>query len=199
VDGVQGERELVVKDLGPFLGRLPLVAGATIDSDGTVVCLLDLRELSTYAAAARPATARIAAHAVIPDDAARIATGASPTGDGPGSAPGQARVLVVEDSVGVRELERAILEGAGYRVDTAVDGGEGAGRLTGEPVDLVLSDVEMPGLDGFALTRQIRLTPGWEHVPVVLMTSRNDPSDARLGLEAGATAYLFKQDFDQAN
>jgi len=200
VDGVQGERELVVKDLGSFLGRLPLVAGATIDSDGTVVCLLDLRELSTHAAAARPATARVGASttAVLPGDGARTPHAAARGRDGARRAAAPARVLVVEDSVGVRELERAILEGAGYHVETAVDGGEGAGRLTGEPFDLVLSDVEMPGLDGFALTRQVRRTPGWEHVPVVLMTSRNDPSDARSGLAAGASAYLFKQDFDSA-
>jgi CheY-like chemotaxis protein len=107
-------------------------------------------------------------------------------------------VLVVEDSVGVRELQRVILEGAGYEVMTAVDGADGAARLGGAPVDLVLSDVEMPGMDGFTLTRTIRRTRGWENVPVVIMTSRGDETDQRAGVDAGASAYLLKSQFDQA-
>jgi CheY-like chemotaxis protein len=107
-------------------------------------------------------------------------------------------VLVVEDSVGVRELQRVILEGAGYDVLTAVDGLDGAARLSQDPVDLVLSDVEMPGMDGFTLTRTLRRTRGWEDVPVVIMTSRGDPADQRAGLDAGASAYLLKSEFDQA-
>jgi CheY-like chemotaxis protein len=114
------------------------------------------------------------------------------------SAGARARVLVVEDSIGVRELQRVILEGAGYDVVTAVDGSDGAARLVGAPVDLVLSDVEMPGMDGFTLTRTIRQTRGWERVPVVIMTSRGDEADKRAGLDAGANAYLLKSEFDQA-
>jgi CheY-like chemotaxis protein len=106
--------------------------------------------------------------------------------------------MVVEDSVGVRELQRVILEGAGYDVQTAVDGADGASRLAGAPVDPVLSDVEMPGMDGFTLTRTIRRTRGWEDVPVVIMTSRGGDADKRAGLDAGASAYLLKSDFDQA-
>jgi chemotaxis protein histidine kinase CheA len=175
VDRLEGELELVVKDLGPFLGRLPLVSGATIDGDGTVVCLVDLRELGE-----QPGPVAATARAVEPKTR-RPAT-----------------VLVVEDSVGVRELERSILEAAGYQVLTAVDGLDGAARLREDPVDLVVSDVEMPGLDGFSLTRTIRRTPRWEQVPVVIMTSRGDEADQRAGLEAGADAYLLKSGFDQS-
>jgi chemotaxis protein histidine kinase CheA len=177
VDRLDGELELVVKDLGPFLGRLPLVSGATIDGDGSVVCLVDLRELGVDAVAA-----------VVPLQPAH--TPNEPAVDRP-------RVLVVEDSVGVRELERVILEGAGYEVVTAVDGADGAAKLADEPADLVLSDVEMPGMDGFALTRAIRAARGWEHVPVVIMTSRGSDEDQKAGLEAGASAYLLKTEFDQ--
>jgi len=99
--------------------------------------------------------------------------------------------------VGVRELERVILEGAGYEVVTAVDGTDGAAKLSDRPTDLVLSDVEMPGMDGFALTRTIRRTKGWEHVPVVIMTSRGSEEDQKAGLDAGASAYLLKTEFDQ--
>jgi len=179
VDRLEGELELVVKDLGPFLGRLPLVSGATIDGDGTVLCLVDLRELAT--AATGPVT-------LLPTPVEPAA--AQPAGRKP-------RVLVVEDSVGVRELERVILEGAGYEVTTAVDGLDGASRLTGDPADLVVSDVEMPGMDGYTLTRTIRRTRGWEQVPVVIMTSRGSEDDQRAGLDAGASAYLLKTEFDQ--
>ena len=98
--------ELVVKDLGAFLGRVPAIAGATIDGDGSVICLLDLRELAerTVGLPGTTATPRIAKAAV-------TVNGRKP------------RVLVVEDSVGVRELERVILEGAGYTVDRVDDVG----------------------------------------------------------------------------
>ncbi|MDX6266562.1 MAG: two-component system, chemotaxis family, sensor histidine kinase and response regulator WspE [Frankiales bacterium] len=183
VDRLEGESELVVKDLGPFLGRVPCIAGATIDGDGSVVCLLDLRELadravgtSSFAVSAAPASKKAAA--------------AAPVGK-------RARILVVEDSVGVRELERVILEGAGYLVETAVDGLDGASRLRDDPADLVLSDVEMPGMDGFDLTRTIRRTKGWENVPVVIMTSRGEDHARQAGLDAGCSAYLLKNEFDQ--
>jgi chemotaxis protein histidine kinase CheA len=202
VDRLEGELELVVKDLGSFVGRLPLVTGATIDGDGSVVCLIDLREISGRASgtghvggAAHLGGPRVAGHANrgnSRDDSAggAIEQEANPLGRKP-------RILVVEDSVGVRELERVILESAGYDVVTAVDGLDGIARLRAEPADLVLSDVEMPGMDGFTLTRTIRRTRGWEQVPVVIMTSRGDESDRRAGLEAGASAYLLKSDFDQ--
>jgi len=183
VDRLEGESELVVKDLGAFLGRVPTVAGATIDGDGSVVCLLDLRELADRATGSASFAVPVAG------------LGAKKTAAAPGQR--KARVLVVEDSVGVRELERVILEGAGYHVETAVDGLDGASRLRDDPYDLVLSDVEMPGMDGFALTRTIRRTKGWENVPVVIMTSRGEDHARQAGLDAGCSAYLLKNEFDQ--
>lgn len=194
VDELEGEREVVVKELGGFLGRLPTVAGATIDGDGSIMLVLDVRELTVR---------QLAAGTTQAPAAPRRRTHTSPRPGETGSVPqprrsGRARVLVVEDSVGVRELQRVILEGAGYDVVTAVDGADGAARLTEAPVDLVVSDVEMPGMDGFTLTRTIRRTRGWEDVPVVIMTSRGDEADQRAGLDAGASAYLLKSEFDQA-
>src|SRR4029077_18973309 len=164
--------------------------------------LLDLRELALHQLGAGlplhvgrdGGTGHATGPAVAPGEA----------GQGPAAQDGTAkrkrpRVLVVEDSVGVRELQRVILEGAGYDVVTAVDGTDGAARLGQAPVDLVLSDVEMPGMDGFTLTRKIRRTRGWENVPVVIMTSRGDDADKRAGLDAGANAYLLKSEFDQAD
>jgi CheY-like chemotaxis protein len=187
VDRLEGELELVVKDLGSFVGRLPLVTGATIDGDGSVVCLVDLREIAGRRGSGASSGLISGSVSLGSPVAEREPT---PVGRKP-------RVLVVEDSVGVRELERVILESAGYEVITAVDGLDGIARLRSEPADLVLSDVEMPGMDGFTLTRTIRRTRGWEQVPVVIMTSRGDEGDRRAGLEAGASAYLLKSDFDQ--
>ncbi|MCW2672409.1 MAG: Gliding motility regulatory protein [Frankiales bacterium] len=184
VDRLEGESELVVKDLGAFLGRVPCVAGATIDGDGSVVCLLDLRELADRAVGSTQFAVPAAA-------APAHRKQATPSG------ARKARILVVEDSVGVRELERVILEGAGYLVETAVDGLDGASRLREDPADLVLSDVEMPGMDGFDLTRTIRRTKGWENVPVVIMTSRGEEHARQAGLDAGCSAYLLKNEFDQ--
>lgn len=184
VDRLEGESELVVKDLGDFLGRVPAIAGATIDGDGSVVCLLDLRELAERVVGPSPAVgATVVART----------TRSAPASSG----QRKPRVLVVEDSVGVRELERVILEGAGYQVETAVDGLDGASRLRDEPADLVLSDVEMPGMDGFDLTRTIRRTKGWENVPVIIMTSRGEDHARQAGLDAGCSAYLLKNEFDQ--
>lgn len=187
VDRLEGELELVVKDLGSFVGRLPLVTGATIDGDGSVVCLIDLREIAGRRGSG--ASSGVISGTISPGLPV-VEREPTPLGRKP-------RVLVVEDSVGVRELERVILESAGYEVITAVDGLDGIARLRSEPADLVLSDVEMPGMDGFTLTRTIRRTRGWEQVPVVIMTSRGDEGDRRAGLEAGASAYLLKSDFDQ--
>jgi len=192
VDAVETEREVVVKSLGDFLGRVPGASGATIDDDGSVVLLVDLRELASRWSAGVPDLP--AARDAGTDADATTAPLRDPA---PSTGDGRPRVLVVEDSLGVRELQRSILEGAGYDVVTAVDGLDGASRLQSTPVDLVLSDVEMPGMDGFTLTRTIRKTRGWENVPVVIMTSRGDDADKRAGLDAGADAYLLKKEFDQ--
>ncbi|HWL35427.1 MAG TPA: hybrid sensor histidine kinase/response regulator [Frankiaceae bacterium] len=184
VDRLEGETELVIKDLGSFIRRVPGISGATIAGDGNVVCLLDLRDIADRAIGLGGSgiTRRLVADSAPAEAAAR-----------------KPKVLVVEDSLGVRELERVILEGAGYAVETAVDGLDGASRLREHDIaDIVISDVEMPGMTGFELTRTIRRTKGWEHVPVVIMTSLGNEDDRRMGLEAGASAYLLKGEFDQA-
>jgi chemotaxis protein histidine kinase CheA len=219
VDTLVGEREVVVKPLGDFLGHLPGATGATIDNDGTLLLLVDLRELAVRRTVTtgrratdlprsdrvRPGTVMTApetASSIImttPDEPADTSAEPGRVGAASGRDAGALRpkVLVVEDSVGVRELQRVILENAGYTVLTAVDGLDGASRLQEGPVDLVLSDVEMPGMDGFTLTRTIRKTRGWENVPVIIMTSRGDDADKRAGMDAGADAYLLKSEFDQ--
>ena len=212
VDGLEGEADLVVTDLGPFLsgaastgrraggagvtgasGLAAAVTGASILDDGSVVCLLDLRALGS----AVGISARVRGVSTVPADG--VERRAAPPDPEPEDAPRALRILVVEDSVGVRELERSLLATAGYAVDTAVDGLDGVAHLTGEPYDLIVTDVEMPGMDGLALTRTVRATPGWQAVPVVVMTGRDSEADRRAGMDAGADAYLHKSDFSASD
>jgi two-component system chemotaxis sensor kinase CheA len=107
-------------------------------------------------------------------------------------------VLVVDDARTVRELQRSILERAGYEVRTAADGLEALSRLAERPVDLVLTDVEMPRMDGFALTEAIRAHQVLRNTAVLVLSSRAGDDDRRRGLEAGADGYIVKSAFDQA-
>jgi two-component system chemotaxis sensor kinase CheA len=106
-------------------------------------------------------------------------------------------VLVVDDALTIRELQRSILERAGYTVITAASGDEALERLADTRVDLVLTDVEMPGMDGFALTEAIRADEALAGVPVLVLTSREGEADRRRGVAAGATGYMVKSSFDE--
>jgi two-component system chemotaxis sensor kinase CheA len=106
-------------------------------------------------------------------------------------------VLVVDDSLTTRTLERSILEAAGYEVLTAVDGSDGWRVLQEQGSDLVVADVEMPRMDGFALCEAIRASRRFAQLPFVLVTALERPEDRARGLEAGADAYIGKSSFDQ--
>jgi two-component system chemotaxis sensor kinase CheA len=169
-----GEQEVVVKPLGPLLSVTVGYLGAVILGDGRIALLLE------------PATLIRA----FQQDAARPQL--------PARAAAPAKILVVEDSFTVRELQRSILEAVGYRVVTAMDGLEALRVLEREDdIALVLSDFEMPGLDGLGLTRTIRAHAAHSTLPVVIITSRASEDDRRQGIEAGADAYMAKQGFDQ--
>jgi two-component system chemotaxis sensor kinase CheA len=107
------------------------------------------------------------------------------------------RILIADDSLTTRTLEKSILEFAGYEVVTAADGEEAWRLLQERSADLVVSDVEMPHLDGFGLTRTIRGSARFRNLPVVLVSRRESDEDKARGLEAGADAYLEKSTFDQ--
>lgn len=120
---------------------------------------------------------------------------------GPLVAPPERRqaplVLVVDDSMTIRTLEKSILEAHGYRVALAVDGRDALAGIAAQRPDLVLSDVEMPNLDGFALLAEIKQHPEWNAIPVILVTSRDSPEDRVKGMRLGADAYVVKTQFDQ--
>jgi two-component system chemotaxis sensor kinase CheA len=125
---------------------------------------------------------------------------------GPESRPGASaeearakRLLVVDDSITARTLLQNILESAGYEVKTAPDGAAGYATLLAEAFDLVVSDVEMPRMDGFELTKRIRGEPKLAELPVVLVTAREAEEDRERGIDAGANAYIVKSSFDQTS
>jgi two-component system chemotaxis sensor kinase CheA len=175
VDDIVAEQDVLPRGLGPLLLRVRFFSGATELGDGTLVPVLALDD--------------IAAHALL---------GAQPT---PAQAdpvrPGVRRVLVAEDSITSRLLLKHILEGAGCEVETAADGLEALSRLRQRRFDAVVSDVEMPHLDGLGLTARIRAEPGTSDLPVILVTSLQTPAERERGLQAGADAYLTKGAFDQ--
>ncbi len=177
-----GEQELVIKSLGGFLPRMPYVAGVTVMGDGQAVLVLNInqlvRDIKNGGKEWRPAAGGEAAE------------GAS----GP-----RRSILVVEDSLVVRELQRNILQAAGYEVETAVDGNDAMTHLMERQVDCVVTDLEMPGMDGLNLISAIRRTDDLKDIPVVMVTSRNSEEDKRRGVEAGANAYVTKGTFDQQN
>ena len=113
--------------------------------------------------------------------------------------PSKKHLLVVDDSRNTREIEQAILHAAGYQVIVAETGAAGYERAAQQPFDLVVTDVEMPLLDGFSLTSKLRQHDWYQHTPIVLVTSRDKEADKIRGIAAGASAYIVKGAFDQSH
>jgi len=182
VDEVAGEREVLFKHLGPQLSRVRNVAGATVLSSGELAPILNIPDLLKSA----------------------VKHAASPL---PTWTPGKTErgevtkqtVMVVEDSITTRTLLRNILEGAGYDVVTAVDGLDALTRLRSGPCDIVVSDVDMPRMNGFDLTAKIRTDKDLDDLPVVLVTALASDEDRERGIDTGANAYIVKSSFDQSN
>lgn len=182
VDSVLGEQEVLVKRLGPPLIRVRNIAGATVLGTGQVVPILNVSDLLK---SARHVT-RGAAQAVT-----AVSTGESTV---------KAKsILIAEDSITSRMLLKGILESAGYRVKTAVDGLEALTALRAESFDLLVSDVEMPRLNGFDLTAAVRAERKISEIPVILVTALEMREHRERGIDVGANAYLVKSSFDQSN
>lgn len=185
VDQVMGEQEGLVKELGPQLPHVRHVAGATVLGSGRVVPIVNVGELMETAVSGgrRPAAEVV--------DEPRAVTAEDE--------PERPSLLVAEDSVTARSLLRNILESAGYQVQTAVDGLDALMRLRSDTFDLLVSDVQMPNLDGFELTERLRAEERTADLPVVLVTALDSPEDRKRGMQAGANAYIVKGSFEQSN
>ena len=181
VEKFLGEHDLVVRPLDPRLGRVRDINSAAILNDGSPLLILDVedvvrsidkmlnaeatRSLTLSAGLAAPATRR------------------------------RKRILVVDDSITVREVERQLLSSRGYEVTVAVDGADGWNEVRGGEFDLVVSDIDMPRMNGIDLVRSIKQDARLRSLPVVIVSYKDREEDRLRGLEAGADGYLTKSSF----
>jgi two-component system chemotaxis sensor kinase CheA len=172
VDRLLGAEEIVVRPLPAFAPADAVVVGASLDAAGNPQIVLDPERLVVDALLARSVET----------------TPALP-----------APILVVDDSMTTRMLEQSILESAGYAVEVVASAEEAYEKALARAYSLFLVDVEMPGMDGFAFVQRTRADPALRHVPAILVTSRDAPEDRQRGLDVGASAYVVKSEFDQAD
>lgn len=177
VDRLIDERHAVVKDSGlPAASAGMTTGGVPLENGEVAVVLNPLLLLERWRTAERTA----------------------PPPPAPAGRSEPASILVVDDSLTTRSLEKSILEAHGYRVRVAVDGTEALAALRAEPADLVIADVIMPGLDGFQLLEQIKKDKRLARIPVIIVTSLESREDQERGLALGADGYIVKRKFDQA-
>ncbi len=179
VDELYQETELVLKPLGREIAGAQFVSGAALLGTGDVVIVLDANDLVRHA---------------VGMPIARRKTSPQPTTI---TQEHRLRVLVVDDSITTRTLEKNILETIGFEVVVAIDGQEAWEMLPEYTFDVIITDVEMPKMNGLELCSRIKTTPEYQHLPVILLTSLSKPEQREAGLKAGADAYLIKSQFDQ--
>ncbi|MCO8269888.1 response regulator [Actinoplanes sp. TRM 88003] len=175
VDRLAGISTLVARPLPDLAPAAPVIASVSIDLDGNPRLVLD-------------------AHGLVAEARQESSTA---RGDTSASAKPRMPILVVDDSLTTRMLERSILESAGYEVDLAASGEEGLERARSREYGLYLSDIDMPGIDGFTFVARAKADPQLAHVPAILVSSRASAEDKRRGTEAGAAAYVIKGEFNQ--
>lgn len=179
LDEIINEQEVLVKSLGKQLSSVRNILGASILATGNVAPVLNISDLLKSAVKASAAPARLP----LPEKA-KVK---------------KKSILVVEDSITARTLLKNILESAGYRVKTSVDGVDGFTALKTQDFDLVVSDVDMPRMNGFDLTAKIRDDRKMGELPVILVTALESREHRERGIEVGANAYIVKSSFDQSN
>jgi two-component system chemotaxis sensor kinase CheA len=176
VSALYDEDDLTVRNLGARFGRMQNFSGGTILPNGRVALILHAGDLVTTALEGK--TVSFFAQDEKPQAARK-------------------RLVIAEDSMTTRTLVKAILENSGYEVDAAEDGAQAWRLIEAKGADLVVSDIEMPNMDGFALTEAIRGSARHGETPVILLTALENDRDKARGLSAGANAYLLKSGFDQ--
>jgi two-component system, chemotaxis family, sensor histidine kinase and response regulator WspE len=177
VEAFRGEQDLVVRPLDPRIGRVQNINAAAILDDGSPVLILDVEDLI------RSMDRFIQGNTLRRQDHSEKSEAA------------RKRVLVVDDSITVRELERQLLRNHGYDVAVAVDGKEGWNLVRAEHFDLVISDVDMPRMNGLELVKEIRNVPSLKDLPVIIVSYKDREEDKLRGLDVGANYYLTKSSF----
>ena len=174
-----GERDLVVRPLDPRLGKVSDISATALLGDGSPVLIIDVSDmvLSMNAILKGGSLSKVMMQAELESETQ------------------YQKILVVDDSITVREMERKLLENRGYQVDTAVNGVEGWNAVLTKEYDLVISDIDMPHMNGIELVKQIKNHPRLNHLPVIIISYRDREEDKIQGLEAGADYYLTKSSF----
>jgi chemosensory pili system protein ChpA (sensor histidine kinase/response regulator) len=191
VDQVLHKEEIVVKPLGGFLDGIGPYSGATVSADGRVTLLLDAPTLGQLAL--QPAQGARKTAAASPLHAPRAAdVTARP------AAAGKARVLLVDDSLSVRKFVGAMLEKAGFTVTTAIDGADALARLGEAEFDVLVTDLEMPRLNGYELLEDVRRRPSTRELPVVILTTRAGDKHQSLARRLGVDHYVTKPVAEEA-
>jgi len=178
VDRFLGQQDLVVHPLDPRLGKIGNISAGAILEDGSPVLILDVDDL-----------VRSIDHLLTHGRLRKVGPAREQ------QTTGRKRILVVDDSLTVREVERKLLETQGYEVTVAVDGMDGWNNLQSQAFDLVVSDIDMPRLNGIDLVRKIKANPLFKALPVMIVSYKDREEDRLLGLEAGANYYLTKSSF----
>ncbi len=178
VDQLRGIRDLVVQSLNDRLGKLRSISAAAVAPDGTPILILDVMDLINTMD-----------HMISGNRLWRMESGSDRRG------PRRKRVLVVDDSATVREVERSILARHGFLVDIANDGLQAWNNVREKEYHLVITDVDMPNMDGIELLFQIREKPELEELPVIIVSYKDREEDRQRGLTAGADYYLTKGSF----
>jgi two-component system chemotaxis sensor kinase CheA len=178
IDGIAESSEIVVKGLGNQLKDVRFIFGATILGDGNPALILNVPDIFAQAEGAGETGFR---QVMEEHRKSRI----------------RGKVLVVDDSITTRTIERSILASRGYLVEIAVSGEDALEKVAIDRFDLVISDVEMPGINGFELTKRLRSLEEYRDVPVIIVSSLSRDEDKRNAIDAGAQAYIVKGSFDQ--
>ncbi|OGW51950.1 MAG: hypothetical protein A2Z50_01790 [Nitrospirae bacterium RBG_19FT_COMBO_42_15] len=177
IDNIIGEETIILKNLTFPLTKLRNVSGAALLGDGRIAIVLNPADIIDSMKAVKPLPIKKVKEKEIEKKS----------------------VLVVDDSITTRTLEKNILESSGYDVTLAVDGLDAYNKLQKKDFDIIVLDVQMPNMDGFAFTEKARNTQEFSNIPIILVTSLESDADKRRGIEVGADAYIVKRTFDQSN
>lgn len=180
IDSLLSEEEQVVKPLPLHMQGMHLVTGAILSDTHGIILVLHMLHMVEQAKKLQKLDAPFSQ-------------------DAPSQDVYLPRILVVDDSITTRKIEKSILESHGYEVTLATDGVDGFKKASEFAYDLIVSDVDMPNLDGFAMTKEIRSTDMHAHTPIIIVTARDNQADMKKGITSGANAYIVKGDFDKNN
>ena len=177
---VLGEREMVIKPLPSHMEYVKLVTGVIVSDNNEIIPVLHVPHIVASSRLMRSGE-KTANKAMVEQE------------------PIANRILVVDDSASTREIEKSILEAYGYDVSVAADGVNGFEQCMESRFDLIISDVDMPNMDGFTMTSRLRAQDEYMDTPIILVTARDSEEDKRKGITVGANAYIIKGDFEQGN